>query len=281
MHFCNETLQHVEIRKAPESKDAGDSVRSHLSFSHGNILNHQILEPKSFKPNWPSQLTRTRRAFHPTVVVFLQLVLVLVDWAKLWIWIKICNLKDGGHGDKDRGIWERRGDIIIIRASSFAHKPKLCPHQQPPPKEKNSLWSVVTPITPAKPSLSGEAADLRTPHQQIGLGEGLGPDKRGPLPLLLYLKSITLAFTFSAPPPPPTTTTHLPPSPAFLPPSSDTGLEPAPQQSPMLNPQPPPPLMGWVPLWTHRLWQWGCCWRTTTWCRLKVYLLLRHVNKSV
>lgn len=76
MHFSNETLQHVEIRKAPESKDAGDSVRSRLSFSHGNILNRQILEPKSFKPNWPSQLTRTQWAFHPTVVMFLQLVLV-------------------------------------------------------------------------------------------------------------------------------------------------------------------------------------------------------------
>lgn len=100
--------------------------------------------------------------------------------------------------DKDRGVCERRGDITIIRASSFANKPKLSPHHHP----QNSLWSVVAPIKPAKPSLSGHAADLRTPHQQIGLGEGLPPDKGGSLPLLLYLKSITLAFTFSAPPPP-------------------------------------------------------------------------------
>lgn len=67
---------------------------------------------------------------------FLQLVLVAV--AERWIWIKICNLKDGGHGDKDRGIWERRGDIIIIRASSFAHKPKLSPHQHPHPHKTPS-----------------------------------------------------------------------------------------------------------------------------------------------
>lgn len=114
-------------------------------------------------------------------------------------------------GDKDRGIWERRGHINIIRASSFAHKPKLSPHHHP----QNSLWSVVTPIKPAKPSLSGEAADLRTPRQQIELGEGLQPDKGGSLPLLFYLKSITLAFTFS----------------------SDSGLGPAPHRVPMLNRQ--------------------------------------------
>ncbi|KAM7374680.1 hypothetical protein PAMP_007325 [Pampus punctatissimus] len=98
-------------------------------------------------------------------------------------------------GDKDKGVWERRGHINIIRASSFAHKPKLSPHHHP----QNSLWFVVTPIKPAKPSLSGQAADLRTPRQQIGLGEGLQPDKGGFLPLLFYLKSITLAFTFSNP----------------------------------------------------------------------------------
>lgn len=61
---------------------------------------------------------------------FLQLVLVAV--AERRIWLKICNLKDGGHGDEDRGIWERRGHITIIRASSFAHKPKLSPHHHPP-----------------------------------------------------------------------------------------------------------------------------------------------------
>jgi len=56
----------------------------------------------------------------------IQLVLaVLAEWP---IWIKIRNLKDGGYGDKDRHIWERRGDITIIRASSFAHK------------QVNSLW---------------------------------------------------------------------------------------------------------------------------------------------
>lgn len=146
---------------------------------------------------------------------FLQLVLVAA--AEQWIWIKICNLKDGGHGDKDRDIWERRGDIIIIRASSFAHKPKLSPHH-PHPHTQNSLWSVVTPITSAKPSLSAQAVDLRTPHQQIGLGEGLKTDKEESLPLLLYLKSITLAFTFNAPHPP-------------LLVSSDSGLGPTPQQS--------------------------------------------------
>lgn len=235
MHFCNETLQHVEIRKAPENKDAGDSVRSH------HILNCQILEPKSFKRNWPSQLTRTQRAFHPTVVMFLQLV--LVDWAKLRNWIKICNLKDGGHGDKDRGIWERRGDIIIIRASSFAHKPKLCPHQQPPPKEKkNSLWSVVTPITPAKPSLSGEAADLRTPHQQIGLGEGLGPDKRGAPPPSSLFEINHTGFHIQCPP-----HHHQQQPPTFPPPLLSSlqavtlGLSQLPNRVPCWILSPPPP----------------------------------------
>lgn len=70
-------------------------------------------------------------------VNFLQLVLVAA--VEQWIWIKICNLKDGGHGDKDRDIWERRGDIIIIRASSFAHKPKLSPHHPPPTHTKLPL----------------------------------------------------------------------------------------------------------------------------------------------
>lgn len=60
---------------------------------------------------------------------FLQLVLVAV--AEWWIWIKICNLKDGGYRDKDMGVWKRRGDINIIRASSFAHKPKLSSHHYP------------------------------------------------------------------------------------------------------------------------------------------------------
>lgn len=80
--------------------------------------------------------------------------------------------------DKDRGVWKRRVDITIIRASSFAHKPKLSSHHYP----QNSLWSIVTPINLAKPSLSGQAADLRTPRQQIGLGEGLQPDKGGSSP---------------------------------------------------------------------------------------------------
>lgn len=97
-----------------------------------------------------------------------------------------------------------------------------------PPPPQNSLWSVVTPITPAKPSLSGQAADLRSPRQQIGLGEGLQPDKGGSLPLLIYLKSITLAFTFSAPPP------------ALLPLSAVTvGLGQLPNRVPMLNRQSP------------------------------------------
>lgn len=109
-----------------------------------------------------------------------------------------------------------------------------------PPPPQNSLWSVVTPITPAKPSLSGQAADLRSPRQQIGLGEGLQPDKGGSLPLLIYLKSITLAFTFSAPPPCP---------PSLV--SSDSGLGPAPQQSP--HAESSVPLSGRVPPWTHCL----------------------------
>lgn len=126
---------------------------------------------------------------------FEQLVLVAAEQHQLWI--QICNLKDGGYGDKDRDVWERRGPIIIIRASSFAHKHRLTP----PPLQKTSLWSWVTPIMPAKPSLSVQAADLRSPCQQIGLGEGLQPEKGGSLPPLLYLKSITLAFTFSISPP--------------------------------------------------------------------------------
>lgn len=137
-------------------------------------------------------------------------------------------------GDKDRGVWERRGHINITRASSFAHKPKLSPHHHP----QNSLWSIVTPIKPAKPSLSGQAADLRTPRQQIGLGEGLQPDKGGYLPLLFYLKSITLAFTFSTPPPSV---------------SSDSGLGPAPHRVLMLNRQ--YFFLRRVPPWTHCLWQ--------------------------
>lgn len=78
----------------------------------------------------------------------------------------------------------------------------ICTQAQanPPPPRKNSLWSVVTPVTPARASLSSRAADLRTPHQQIGLGERIRPDKGGSLPLLLYLKSITPAFTFSISP---------------------------------------------------------------------------------
>ncbi|CAB1418864.1 unnamed protein product [Pleuronectes platessa] len=35
--------------------------------------------------------------------------------------------------------------------------------------------SKLAPIKPAKPSLSGQAADLRTPHQQIGLAVTVGP----------------------------------------------------------------------------------------------------------
>lgn len=123
------------------------------------------------------------------------ILVAAVEWS---IWIKICNLKDGGSRDKDKGMWKRRGYIIIIRASSFAQRPKPSPHQHP----QNSLWSVVTPIKPAKPSLSGQAADLQTPRQQIGLGEGLQPDKGLYRPLLLHLKSITLAFTISVPPRP-------------------------------------------------------------------------------
>lgn len=112
------------------------------------------------------------------------------------------------------------------------------PTPPPTPPQKNSLWSVVTPIKPAKPSLSGRAADLRTPRQQIGLGEGLQPDKGGSLPLLLYLKSITLAFTFSVSP-------HLPPSPAPLPAllslsAVTVGLGQLPNRVPMLNRQSPP-----------------------------------------
>lgn len=76
------------------------------------------------------------------------------------------------------GICWRRGEINIIRVSSFAHKHKLSPHQRP----QNSLWSSVTPIMPAKPSLSGPAADLRTPRQQIGLGEGLPQTMEEPPP---------------------------------------------------------------------------------------------------
>lgn len=98
--------------------------------------------------------------------------------------------------DKDRGVWERRVDITIIRASSFAHKPKLSPHQYP----QNSLWSVVTPIKPAKPSLSSQAADLRTSRQQIGLGEGLQPDKGGSSPFFSILNQSNW-FSHSVPPP--------------------------------------------------------------------------------
>lgn len=44
-----------------------------------------------------------------------QLVLVPMDQRQMWI--QICNLKDGGDGNKDRDVWEWRGAIIIIRAS--------------------------------------------------------------------------------------------------------------------------------------------------------------------
>lgn len=199
----------------------------------------------------------------------LQLVLVVAAAvAERGIWIKICNLKDGGYGDKDRDVWERRGDITIIRASSFAHKPKLSPQHHP----QNSLWSVVTPIKPAKLSLSSQAADLRTPRQQIGLGEGLQPDKGGSLPLLLYLKSITQAFTFSVSPP------HLPPCLPLLV-SSDSGLGPAPHRVLMLNCpfRTSPTLDTLSPTkrtcrWRLREWSW--CWRKTTWCRLRVYVVV-------
>lgn len=149
--------------------------------------------------------------------------------AGLQIWIKICNLKDGGFGDKDR---ERRGDITIIRASSFAHKPKLCPQHHP----QNSLWSVVTPIKPAKLSLSSQAADLRTYCQQIWLGEGLRADNRCPSPSSpIWNQSHRLSHSVS------------PTLPVLL--SSDTGLGPAPNRVLMLKSS--VLLSGRVPPWTH------------------------------
>lgn len=165
--------------------------------------------------------------------------------------IRIFNLKNGGHRDKDRGIWERRGAIIINRASLICTQP----HANPPPHTHTDFfWSVVTPITPARPSLSSQAADLRTPHQQIGLGEGTQPDKGGSLPLPLYLKSITLAFTFSIYPP-------TPPPALFF--SSDSGLGPAPQQSPLMLD--PPALRShrgasvFDNAFVFRLKEWSCC----------------------
>lgn len=137
---------------------------------------------------------------------------VFCSWSWWRIRIKICNLKDGGRGDKDRGIWERRGDITIIRASSFAH-----------PLSLQSLHC------PARLRTWGPLAN------RLG-GWRVTADKGGSLPLLCYLKSITLAFTFSAPRPP-------------LLVSSDSGLGPAPQQSP--HAESPVLLWGGVPPWTR------------------------------
>lgn len=72
--------------------------------------------------------------------------------------MKVCNLKrQEAHGTFE-------GDISIIRASSFTQQLQL-------PKEQ--LQSLVTPIKPAKPPLSGPAVDPAVPRRQIGPGEGL------------------------------------------------------------------------------------------------------------
>lgn len=82
--------------------------------------------------------------------------------------MKVCNLKR----QEAYGTFE--GDISIIRASSFTQQ----------------LQSLVTPIKPAKPPLSGPAVDPAVPRRQIGPGEGLQSHNGAP-PQLLYLKSIT------------------------------------------------------------------------------------------
>lgn len=103
----------------------------------------------------------------------------------------------------------------------------------PPP---NSLWSVVTPIKPAKLSLSSQAADLRTYCQQIWLGEGLHGDNRCPSPSsLIWNQSHRLSHSVS------------PTLPMLL--SSDTGLGPAPNRVFMLKSS--VLLSERVPPWTH------------------------------
>lgn len=54
------------------------------------------------------------------------------SWWQRWIWIKICNLKDGGYGDQDRGIWEKREDIIIIRGRFICTQAQTIPTAAPP-----------------------------------------------------------------------------------------------------------------------------------------------------
>lgn len=97
----------------------------------------------------------------------------------------------GGHLGEKRRHYHNKGPFICTQALPTAAA-------APRGGKKTSPWSVVTPITPAKPSLSDAAVDLRSASPAAWTG---CRTKEEPLPLLLYLKSITLAFTFSVLPP--------------------------------------------------------------------------------
>ncbi|KAK5858328.1 hypothetical protein PBY51_002476 [Eleginops maclovinus] len=87
-------------------------------------------------------------------------------------------------GDKDRGVSGEKRTHYHNKSLFICTQAQAIPTPPPPPpnKKKTSLWSAVTPIKPAKPSLSVQAADLRTPRQQIGRVKGYSQTKEAPSP---------------------------------------------------------------------------------------------------
>lgn len=67
------------------------------------------------------------------------------------------EIKMGGHLGEKRRHYHNKGPFICTQAL-----PTAAAAAAPRGGKKPSPWSVVTPITPAKPSLSGAAADLRS-----------------------------------------------------------------------------------------------------------------------
>lgn len=65
------------------------------------------------------------------------------------------EIKMGGPLGEKRRHYHNKGPFICTQALPTAAA-------APRGGKKTSPWSVVTPITPAKPSLSGAAADLRS-----------------------------------------------------------------------------------------------------------------------
>lgn len=147
----------------------------------------------------------------------------------------------GGHLGEKRRHYHNKGPFICTQALPTAAA-------APRGGKKTSPWSAVTPITPAKPSLSDAAADLRSSSPAAWTG---CRTKEEPLPPLLYLKSITLAFTFSV----------LPPS-----------LASSPIESPALLLRSPP--VG-AQLWMQCL----CCWDDNRVTLAQVHLVSRRVNE--